>query len=127
MRNASGWLKEGGVFAGMVYHRDSTRLPVALVRDWLIGRNWRSHSVDEALCRSTDGFSARFYPADQWRDLLLAFFDDAQTFVEGLDVDLVPLPQPARAMVWKRLSPAARRRVLGRIGHFLLFRADRPR
>jgi 2-polyprenyl-3-methyl-5-hydroxy-6-metoxy-1,4-benzoquinol methylase len=127
VRNASGWLNGGGTFAGMVYHRDSMRLPVALLRDWVIGRNWRSHSVDEALCRSTDGFSARFYPADQWRDLLLAFFDEAQTSVQGLDVDLVPLPQRARKMVWKRLSPSARMRLLSRLGHFLMFRADRPR
>jgi hypothetical protein len=97
------------------------------MRDWVIGRNWRSHSVDEALCRSTDGFSARFYPADQWRDLLLAFFDDAHTSVQGLDVDLVPLPQAARTVVWGRLSPNARQRLLSRLGHFLLFRADRPR
>ena len=127
VRNAHEWLTPDGCFAGMVYHRDSMRLPVALTRDWLIGRNWRSHSIDEALCRSTDGFSARFYPADQWRDLLLAFFDAAQTSVQGLDVDAVPLPQPARNVVWSRLSPRARRRLLGRLGHFLLFRADRPR
>jgi 2-polyprenyl-3-methyl-5-hydroxy-6-metoxy-1,4-benzoquinol methylase len=127
VRNAHGWLTHDGCFAGMVYHRDSMRLPVALTRDWLIGRNWRTHSIDEALCRSTDGFSARFYPADQWRDLLLAFFDEAQTSVQGLDVDAVPLPQPARNVVWSRLRPSARRRLLERLGHFLLFRADRPR
>jgi hypothetical protein len=83
--------------------------------------------VDEALWRSTDGFSARFYPADQWRDLLLAFFDTAETSVQGLDVDAVPLPQPARRIFWDRITPAARARVLERLGHFLLFRAGHPR
>ncbi len=127
VRNVSRWLRHGGAFAGMVYHRDSTRLAIALARDWLVSRNWRSHSVDEALWRCTDGFTARFYPADQWRDLLLTFFTSAQTSITGLDVDLVPLPEPLRGRVWKRLKPETRRRRLERFGHFLLFRADHPR
>jgi SAM-dependent methyltransferase len=120
--NVRRWLRDDGRFAGMVYHRDSMRLPVALVRDWVVHRNF-GHSVDEALWRSTDGFSARFYPADQWRDLLLAFFEDVDTSVQGLDVDLIPLPQPFRGLVWKRLSPRERERTLRRTGHFLLFSA----
>ena len=127
VRNAQRWLRGDGQFAGMVYHRDSMRLPVALARDWVIRRNWRAHSVDEALWRSTDGFSARFYPADQWRDLLLAFFECAETSVQGLDVDLIPLPQPFRRLLWRRLSPSAQERGLARLGHFLLFRARCPR
>lgn len=127
VRNTQSWVKPGGSFAGMVYHRDSMRLPVALLRDWVIGRNWRSHSIDEALWRNTDGFSARFYPSDQWRDLLLAFYEEAETRVQGLDVDLVPLPQPLRSAVWKRLNPSTQERCLRRLGHFLMFRADEPR
>lgn len=123
VRNVGQWLRPDGAFAGMVYHRDSSRLPVALVRDWILAGQWRTHSIDEALWRNTDGFTARFYPADQWRDLLLAFFEQAQTSVQGIDVDLVPLPQPWRRMVWERLSPATRERRLGRVGHFLLFEA----
>lgn len=127
VRNVSRWMRSDGAFAGMVYHRDSTRLPVALAQDWLLANNWRSHSVDEALWRSTDGFTARFYPADQWRDLLLAFFTSAHTLVSGLDVDVVPLPQRLRAVIWKRLKAETRRRWLQRCGHFLMFRADGPR
>lgn len=127
VRNIHQWVRPEGSFAGMVYHRDSMRLPVALVRDWIIGRHWRSHSVDEALWRNTDGFSARFYPSDQWRDLLLAFYEQAETRVQGLDVDLVPLPQPLRGAVWRRLSPSMKERYLSRLGHFLMFRADYPR
>lgn len=126
VRNTHNWLKPGGSFAGMVYHRDSMRLPVAIARDWFIGGHWRSHSIDEALWRNTDGYSARFYPSDQWRDLLLAFYEDAETYVQGLDVDLVPLPQPLRRAVWTRLRPATKERCLRRLGHFLLFRADGP-
>lgn len=123
VHNVQRWLRPDGGFAGMVYHRDSSRLPVALIRDWILAGNWRTHSVDEALWRNTDGFTARFYPADQWRDLLLTFFDEAHTSVQGIDVDLLPLPQPWRRMVWQRLSPATRERRLRRVGHFLLFEA----
>lgn len=127
VRNVQRWLRPGGAFGGMVYHRDSSRLPVALMRDWILARNWRTHSVDEALWRNTDGFTARFYPADQWRDLLFAFFDDASTSIQGIDVDLVPLPQPLRRIVWDRLSPQSREEHLARVGHFLLFQARSPR
>lgn len=127
VRNVSAWLREGALFGGMVYHRDSSRLAVALLRDWVLGLNWRSHTIDEALWRNTDGFSARFYPADQWRDLLLAFFEEASTDVQGLDVDAVPLPEPLRGAIWRRMSPSARRQRLERVGHFLLFKAAAPR
>lgn len=126
VRNVHRWLRPDGTFGGMVYHRDSSRLLVALMRDWAWGGNWRSHSLDEALWRNTDGFSARFYPADQWRDLLLAFFAEAETSVAGLDVDAVPLPQPFRRAIWSRMTPSVRTRLLQRVGHFLLFSATRP-
>lgn len=127
VRNVQRWLRSEGTFAGMVYHRDSSRLGVALVRDWLLSGNWRSHTVDEALWRSSDGFSARFYPADQWRDLLLAFFEQADTQVQGLDVDAVPLPRSLRPLVWQHLRDSTRNRLLERVGHFLMFRATYPR
>jgi 2-polyprenyl-3-methyl-5-hydroxy-6-metoxy-1,4-benzoquinol methylase len=127
VRNVHDWLQPEGSFAGMVYHRDSSRILVALVRDWLLGWNWRRHSVDEALWRNTDGHSARFYPADQWRDLLLAFFDEADTEVQGLAVDAFPLPQPLRHALWRHVSASTRAALLGRLGHFLLFSAARPR
>jgi 2-polyprenyl-3-methyl-5-hydroxy-6-metoxy-1,4-benzoquinol methylase len=127
VRNVSGWLRPEGTFAGMVYHRDSSRLPIALLRDWVMAGNWRRHTVDEALWRGSDGFSARFYPADQWRDLLLAFFEEADTRVQGLDVDVVPLPRAVRPLLWRRMSLATRNRMLQRLGHFLMFRASQPR
>lgn len=42
--------------------RDSTTQAIALLRQWLLNRKLLTHSVDEALWRNTDGFSARFYP-----------------------------------------------------------------
>lgn len=124
VRNVAGWLTAGGTFGGMVYHRDSTPLVVALARQWALRRNFQ-YSVDEALWRNTDGFSARFYPADQWRDLLLAFFEAASVSVTGIDSDL-PIPRPIRQYVVSRLSDDEKRRFLARCGHFVAFRAATP-
>ena len=125
VRNVAGWLQPSGQFGGMVYHRDSTTLAIALVRQWLLKGKIGTYSVDEALWRNTDGFSARFYPADQWRDLLLAFFRDAQVGVTGIDTDL-PVPRALRPMVLPRVPPESKNRYLERFGSFVTFRADAP-
>jgi hypothetical protein len=41
-------------------------------------------------------FTSRHYPADQWRDLLLGFFEDASVDVSGYESDAVPLPRTLR-------------------------------
>jgi len=125
VRNVAGWLKPEGAFGGMVYHRDSTPLAVALVRQWLLKGKIRTYSVDEALWRNTDGFSARFYPADQWRDLLLAFFSTAEVGVTGIDTDL-PIPKSLRSFALPRISEVSKNRYLGRFGSFVTFRAEGP-
>ena len=71
VRNVSNWMTDGGRFGGMVYHRNSTAATVATLLDGIFRFRLLSQSVDETLWRSTDGFSARFYPSEQWRDLLL--------------------------------------------------------
>jgi 2-polyprenyl-3-methyl-5-hydroxy-6-metoxy-1,4-benzoquinol methylase len=123
VRNVASWLKPEGRFAGMVYHRDATEPAIALLRDGLLKARLRSHSVDELLWRNTDGFSARFYPADQWRDLLLGFFEKATVRISGQMVDAVPLPRWLRSVVEPRLSSRLRDRILERFGSFLIFDA----
>src|SRR5215217_2799990 len=93
VRNVDSWLKSDGAFGGMVYHRDSVSAMVKLLRDGVLRGGLLSYSIDELLWRSTDGYSARFYPADQWRDLLLAFFDEAEVAVNGIETDVLPLPR----------------------------------
>ncbi len=126
VRNVHNWLKPDGAFSGMVYHRDSTVLPVGLIRDWIVHRNLGAHGVDEALWRNSDGFTARFYPADQWRDLLLAFFEQASVGVNGADEDFLPLPRRIRDPILQRVSDQTKDRFLRRAGHFLLFSASSP-
>jgi SAM-dependent methyltransferase len=126
VRNVQQWLTPQGGFAGMVYHRDSTSALIALVNDWCLKGNLRSHSVDEALWRVTDGYRARFYPAEQWRDLLYAFFRDAEVSVTGSITDMVPLPRLLRNLVAPRIGAKARDRWLARFGGFVTFRAAEP-
>jgi len=125
VRNVAGWLTDGASFAGMVYHRDSTTQAVALLRQWILKRKLLTYSVDEALWRNTDGFSARFYPADQWRDLLLGFFDAADVAVTGIDSDL-PVPRSVRPFVVSRAPESRKRAYLARFGSFITFSAAGP-
>jgi 2-polyprenyl-3-methyl-5-hydroxy-6-metoxy-1,4-benzoquinol methylase len=126
VRNVSQWLDDDGSFGGMVYHRDSTSAVAAIVRDGLLRARLRSQSVDELLWRSTDGYSARFYPAEQWRDLLLAFFERAEVAVTGVEADAAPLPRRIRRLAAERMSPERRDRILGRAGSFVTFDARDP-
>ncbi|HEX8770339.1 MAG TPA: class I SAM-dependent methyltransferase, partial [Acidimicrobiales bacterium] len=125
VRNVANWIQDDGSFAGMVYHRDSTALLIALVRQWILRGKLFSYSVDEALWRNTDGFSARYYPAEQWRDLLLAFFERADVFVAGIDTDL-PVPRSLRRHILPHVPPEARSRYLSRYGSFVVFSASHP-
>jgi SAM-dependent methyltransferase len=125
VRNVEQWVTESGVFAGMVYHRDSTSAAVAILRSWFYGRAF-TQSIDEALWRSTDGFTARFYPADQWRDLLLGFFADASVEVTGNEPDAVPLPRALRVVVARLIPARIRDRIIARAGSFVLFEAQKP-
>lgn len=126
VRNVARWLTDGGRFAGMVYHRDSTSAAVSLIVDGVCRLRLLSQSVDETLWRGTDGFSARFYPAEQWRDLLLGFFEDASVRVSGQDADAVPLPRWLRRPIIARLSHERIARILARVGGFVIFDAGRP-
>jgi 2-polyprenyl-3-methyl-5-hydroxy-6-metoxy-1,4-benzoquinol methylase len=126
VRNVAGWLKDEGRFAGMVYHRQSMSAAVAVALDGVMrGKLW-SGSVDETLWRSTDGFSARFYPAEIWRDFLLGFFAEAAVDVSGLESDILPLPRALRKAVVRRISVNRARALLARWGSFVTFDASRP-
>jgi 2-polyprenyl-3-methyl-5-hydroxy-6-metoxy-1,4-benzoquinol methylase len=126
VRNTHLWLTSDGTFSGMVYHRDSLHFFAALLGDWFIHRNLLAHSVDEALWRYSDGFMARFYPADQWRDILLAFFEDAHVYITGLRSDVAPFPRAVRRLVEPMIPTRAKREILGKMGSFLVFEANRP-
>jgi 2-polyprenyl-3-methyl-5-hydroxy-6-metoxy-1,4-benzoquinol methylase len=126
VRHMHEWLREDGTFAGMVYHRDSINAAALLMFDWIGRRGLAAHSVDEALWRGTDGYMARFYPAEQWRDLLLGFFRDASVEVVGQKSDALPFPRPLRRVLLPVVPDRAAQAVLHRFGSFVAFRARRP-
>jgi 2-polyprenyl-3-methyl-5-hydroxy-6-metoxy-1,4-benzoquinol methylase len=126
VRNVARWLRSDGSFAGMVYHRSSTSVAKTLLFDGFVRRGIVRKSVDELLWRRSDGFTARFYVADQWRDLLLGFFDVASASVTGTEADVLPLPRELRRLIVPRISPERQARILGRFGSFLVFEARKP-
>jgi SAM-dependent methyltransferase len=126
VRNVHSWLRPEGTFAGMVYHRDSINAAVSVVRDWVLRGGITRHSVDEALWRGTDGYMARFYSAESFRDFLLAFFDEAHTRTTGQKLEVLPLPRPVRDRLMPLVGDDAARQVLNRFGSFLTFEAHHP-
>lgn len=119
-------LRPGGELRVMVYNLEGMPAYVTFAMRHLLGF-WRNHSLDEALWRSTDGFSARFYSKDSLTDLLATFFDDVKTRVFGQDPDVIPLPLFLRRNILK-LIPLSRQRVLAsRRGAFLFAAARKAR
>jgi SAM-dependent methyltransferase len=126
VRNVHNWLRPQGRFAGMVYHRDSINAVVSVMRDWILRGGIARHSVDEALWRGTDGYMARFYSAESFRDFLLAFFEEARTRTTGQKLEVLPIPWRVRDPLLPKVSDDAARALLSRFGSFLTFEARRP-
>jgi 2-polyprenyl-3-methyl-5-hydroxy-6-metoxy-1,4-benzoquinol methylase len=126
IRNVADWLTDAGEFGGMVYNRDSLPAIRALVGHGVVKGRLLSRTSDEILWSSTDGFSARFYCADQWRDLLMGFFERAEVSVTGQLSDVLPIPRRLRQRIAPRVSPAWRDRALAKFGSFITFRASQP-
>jgi 2-polyprenyl-3-methyl-5-hydroxy-6-metoxy-1,4-benzoquinol methylase len=126
VRNVAGWLKDAGEFRGMVYHRDSLPATLALIGHGVIRGRLLSRTADEILWSSTDGFSARFYSLDQWRDLLMGFFDASDVGVTGQMSDILPVPRRLRTRIAARVSASWRDRNLAKFGSFITFQASQP-
>ncbi|HEY1747710.1 MAG TPA: methyltransferase domain-containing protein [Xanthobacteraceae bacterium] len=111
-------LRPGGQARLMVYNLEGMPAYITLTTRYLLGF-WRGRSLDEALWRSTDGFSARFYTRDEFADLLATFFDRVETRIFGQDADIVPLPGFLRRPVLKLIPLSQQRRLASRRGAFL--------
>jgi 2-polyprenyl-3-methyl-5-hydroxy-6-metoxy-1,4-benzoquinol methylase len=126
IRNVADWLTDAGEFRGMVYNRDSLPAILALVGRGVVKGRLLSRTPDEILWSSTDGFSARFYSPDQWRDLLMGFFERAEVSVTGQLSDILPIPRGLRRRIAPGVSPAWRDRKLAKFGSFITFHASQP-
>lgn len=126
VRNVAQWLRPDGSFAGMVYHRNSTSAAKTLLFDGIVRGRIVRDSPDELLWRRSDGFTSRFYSVDQWRDLLLGYFDLAAVSIAGTEADVLPLPRVLRRCLVPRMPVQMESKILRRFGSFLVFDARQP-
>ncbi len=107
----------------MVYNRDGMPARITFLKDHLLKGEFRKRSFDETLYARTDGFSARYYPREQFEDLFRAFFRDVSSEVMGQDADAVPLPRFLRRLALPLFSLESLVRWQARRGAFLFLRA----
>lgn len=110
----------------MVYNRDGASAWGTFVRDYLARGRFLKETFDEVLWRRSDGFTARFYPREQFEDLFRTFFDDVVCDIMGQDADAVPLPFMLRRAVLPAVSEDALRRWQATRGSFLFLKAKQP-
>lgn len=125
VRNIARVLAPHGECRVMVYNRQGLSARLALLRDhWLRGGFLR-RSAEETLYRASDGYSARFYVAEQLEDLFRAFFRDVHSEICGQDVDAIPLPSRLRARAVRAVPVEWLRRAQARRGSFIFLTAAR--
>lgn len=117
-------LKPGGEARIMVYALDGMSAYITLAK--YMFSFWRGRNIDEMLWRDADGFTARFYTRDNWRDLLALFFADTKMTLCGQDADAVALPRQLRKPVLKLFSPERLRAMAAKRGS-MLFSVSRKR
>lgn len=118
-------LRPGGDARLMVYNLAGMPAYAAWLGRYL-GGFWRGRVLDEVLWRSTDGYSARFYTPDGFRDLLATFFGAVDVRVLGSEADAVPLPRALRRLVAPLVPIARQRAAAAKRGAFLFAVARKP-
>lgn len=111
-------LKPGGDAKIMVYALDGLSAWLTMMRRYAFGF-WAGKSLDDLLWQDADGFTARFYTKDNWRDLLGIFFESSDLRLFGHDADAVPLPRQLRGPVLKLYSEARLREMAAQRGSML--------
>ena len=119
-------LKPGGQVRLMVYNLDGMQAYVTMMRRYMFGF-WRGKSLDDQLWRDSDGFTARYYSRDNWRDLLSIFFDDIDIRFYGQDADAVPVPRQLRRPLLKLIPVRTQERLARARGLMLFSIATKPR
>ena len=126
VRNIARVLKPNGECRIMVYNREGMTTRITLLKDhWLKGGFLR-RTADETLYRSTDGYSARFYVAEQFEDLFRAFFTNVRSEICGQDVDVIPLPSRVRKMALKLFPNSYLQAAQAQRGSFIFLTATCP-
>lgn len=119
-------LMPGGECRVMVYNRLSGALRATFFREHFLKGGFLRQSVEESLYRTADGFSARFFVAEQFEDLFRTFFTDVSSVVCGQDSDVVPLPGPIRRIILRCISETYLRKQQAAVGSFIFLTAKDP-
>lgn len=125
VRAASAKLAAGGRFKLMVYHLGGMSAYITILRRYLTGF-WSGKDIDDLLWRDADGFTARFYTRDGFRDMLRGFFDEVDVRVFGQDADVVPLPRQIRPLGLRFMSEEWQRNRAARVGSMIWADCGKP-
>ncbi|WP_444858788.1 class I SAM-dependent methyltransferase [Sphingosinicella sp.] len=123
LREINRVMKPDGEVRLMVYNLEGMQAYVTMMRRYMFGF-WRGRSLDDQLWRDSDGFTARYYTRDSWRDLLSIFFDNIEIAFYGQDADAVPLPRRLRRPFLK-IIPVRTQERLARARGLMLFSIGR--
>ena len=126
VREISRVLKPEGQCRVMVYNRCGSKVPLVFIKDFLMKGKFFKFSFEEVLCQSTDGFSARFYVPEQFKDIFNAFFETTSICIYGQDVDVIPLPRRLRHLALKFVSENRMKRRQSKSGSFIFLTASNP-
>jgi 2-polyprenyl-3-methyl-5-hydroxy-6-metoxy-1,4-benzoquinol methylase len=126
VREISRVLKPQGEARVMVYSREARIVRLHLLRHYILGGEFMHRSPDETLWRRSDGYSARFYPKEQFEDLFRGFFEDVSCVTLGQESDVVPLPRQIRGMIAAQISVKRKLAIASRVGGFLFLSASHP-
>jgi len=126
VRNIARVLAPQGECRVMVYNRQGTSARLVLLKDHLLKGGFLKRTFEETLYAGTDGFSARYYIAEQFEDLFRAFFRQVSSEICGLDVDVVPLPSRFRRIAVDLLPSSYLKQAQARRGGFILLKAAKP-
>lgn len=96
-------LKPGGEAGIMVYSLDGMPAYIAMMRNYALSF-WRGADLDQLLWRSSDGYTARHYSRDSWREAVQPYFDVEVMSLCGQDADVLPVPRQIRPKLLKLLS-----------------------
>jgi 2-polyprenyl-3-methyl-5-hydroxy-6-metoxy-1,4-benzoquinol methylase len=123
VRNIARVLEPNGECRVMVYNRQGWSTKMMLLRDHWLSGGFLRRSSEETLYRASDGYSARFYLAEQFEDLFRAFFSDVSSEICGQDVDAVPLPASLRRLALNVVPRSYLQAAQARRGSFIFLTA----
>jgi ubiquinone/menaquinone biosynthesis C-methylase UbiE len=126
VRHIARVLRPEGECRIMVYNREGMSARVTLLKDHLLGGGFLHRSFEETLYHVTDGFSARYYVAEQFEDLFRGFFKEASTEICGQDADVIPLPSRLRRLALGVVPTSYLEAAQARRGSFIFLKASQP-